>query len=488
MIVTLAIFLLGAFFLSPYGLLISQFSLDLSLDMENFWWALKNTLLQAFGSGFFSVVLGVPGGLGLLWLKRQVGEQKFLWFERGLLLPNMLPSLFVIVSCLSFIEPFPYGKAGIILLHTIIHTGLVSVLFARVCLSKLGTLGHLALVEGASRWQFFKVGVLGYLRVEMVYLFVFVFVICMVSFNIPLMVGGTSGTTLEVLIYENLFIEHNWSESLTLSLVQISIVGALSLLRTPSQLGSDLRNQENLLRLAEWRWGVVFPFVCLMIIMIPLFISLPHGWQQLQAMGFDWSQSLWPAMNSLCIGVGTGLVLVAISVVACMGYEFSFWRGFLFVYLPPGAVLMGFAFFILNQWVVFPVGIQVVLGLSLMYFTALFRLSLVAPLASLLKQIEVAQVCGASTVETFKKILLPQMIRPITLVAAIGSMWACGDFAISSILSSEDFHLALIVKSLASSYRLDAAQVLMLALYLLAALAFWVWWRLGDVLGRKLNP
>ncbi len=360
-------------------------------------------------------------------------------------------------------------------------------MFSHICFQKLGSLGALSLVEGASRWQFFKAGILGYLLPDLFFVSLFIFAVSLVSFNVPLLVGGSSGTTLEVLIYENLVINRNWAESISLSLIQMSIVGLVSLLKRPSHIGMDSRNEEQVLELAEWKWGLVIPLLAVGVVLLPPLFAIPNGLRQLKFLEFNWGLLLTSVLNSFLLGLSTGALLFLLGMGACLGQELGWWRRVMLLYLPPGAILVGFSFFILSQWIVLPIFMQIVVGLAVVFFAGLYRLSLASPLANLNNQIEVAKVLGASTFKIFQVVLLRPMLKPVVFIAAIGSMWACGDFALSSILSSEDFHLALIVKSLASSYRLDAAQTLMFILYLVSLCCFAFWWRLGDVLSRKLN-
>lgn len=485
--VSATIIVLGGFLLSPYLLLLSEVSGNITLDLENFRWALKNTLFQALGSGALSVILGIWGGMGLLWLSRKFGVRRYHLLERMVLLPSLLPSLFVIVSCLSIIEPFPFGKIGIILLHTIINVGLASVLFMRLCREKLGGLGALSLVEGASRWQFFRAGILGYLRADIFYLFLFFFATAAVSLNVPLMVGGSSGTTLEVLIYESLVIENHWGEALSLSLLQMLLVGLVSFLSRPQNEVLNVRKEQGILQLVESRWGLIVPAVALGMVLMPPLFSLPRGLLQLKALEFQWSQVLWPIIHSIGISLGVGLFIFSLSLGACLGFEKRGWRRFLLWYLPPGPILVGFSFYILGRWVSLGSALQIMLGLSLVYFASLYRLSLVSSLTALGRQIEVAQVLGSSPRQIFTRLIFPQMLGPLMFVCGLSSMWACGDFALSKVLVSEDLHLALIVKTLAGNYRLDAAQVLMFVLYLIAIGCYLFWWRLGNVIRRKFD-
>lgn len=479
--------LLVLFLMSPYALLLSQFSLPFSLNREDFFWAFKNTILQSLGSSILGVILGFGGGLGLLWIRRKIKAKTYSVVEILFLLPTVLPSLFVVVSCLGFFQPFPYGKSGVVLVQTIINVGLVSVLFSRLCLSKLGPLGDLALIEGAGRGQFLRVGVLSYLWPDIFYLFVYLFSISMASFNVPLLVGGASGTTIEVLIYENLVIAHNWSQAISLSLFQMVIIGSLGLLIRPSNVGFELKENHALLELAEWRWGLIFPALACFIILVPPIFSLPSGLFQLQFINVQWGDLIRPALMSLVLGLLTGLVLFVVLCGAGIVFLFKGWRQFAMTYTPPSGILMGFSFFILARWIEFGVLTQIILGLTIMFFVSVYRLSLATPLASLRGQIETASVLGANPFEIFWSIVFPQILQPLTFASALGAMWACGDFALSSIVSSEDFHLALMVKSLAGGYRLDAAQTLMWLLYFVIAISFVFWWRLGDVLNRKFN-
>lgn len=487
MLVFTSISLLFIFLLSPYVVLFSQATGNLSIDSEEFVWALKNTLFQALGSALVSVTLGVLGGLGLIWLGRILDRRANFIIEKMFILPNMLPSLFVIISCLSVFEPFPYGKFGIILVHSVINIGLIAVIFKEICVRKVSGLGALALIEGAKKKDFLRVIVLGYLRSDIFYLFLFVFGFSLVSFNVPLIVGGPSGTTIEVLIYQNLVVEQNWTVAFTLSLIQVTIVGLVTLFNSQSFVGMNERTDVSILELLEWKWGVLIPLAALCVAILSPLTSIPSGLRQLETLHFNWFQLGEPILNSILLGLSVGGLLLVLSFSAAMCFEFRWWRKFILFYLSPGAILVGFAILISSQWFAIPLLLQLILGLTILYFAGLYRLGLAGPLNQLASQIEVAQVLGASAENIFKEILFPQILKPSLIVAAIGSMWACGDFALSSVLSTKDFHLALIVRALSSSYRLDAAQTLMILLFIVATACFLFWWRLGNVLSRKFN-
>ncbi len=483
------------FFLGPYWILLTHFSLSIETSKQELSIVIYNTLFQAVGSGLVSLIFGVLGGLGLLWLSRVMSHQSYYWVESMILLPNLLPSLFVILSCLGLLAPFPFGKGGVILIHSLINVGLVSILFRRIALVKLGRIGDLSLVEGAGFWQFFKTGILGYLKIELLFLFLFVFSSSMMSFNVPYMIGGPSGATLEVLIFEKLMIHQNWSEALGLSLIQMLLIGCVSFLSHQWHEDWDNRPSRTILELIEWKWGLIFPLLAVGIVFYSPLRSIPNGLRQLEALNFSMMELLDPIYKSFQLGFWGGVILLIFSLLACLTYEAPLLKIFSHVYVSPGPVLLGFAFFLiqpklssffmerdqqLNEFLI-------VLGLAILFFWPLFRLALAAPLKNLQNQIQVAQVLGASPYAILTRVLFPQIVPQVAFLCGIGSMWICGDFALSKMMSSGDYHLAPMIKSLASSYRLDAAQLLMLILCVLSLALFTFWWRLGHVFSRKFK-
>lgn len=492
MIYTLFLLVFILIFLGPYIVLLTHFSLSFKTPLAELGIVLQNTILQAASSGVLSVVLGILGGMGLLWLGRVAKPQIYFWIEKLILLPNLLPSLFVILSCLGAIRPFPFGIVGVVIIHSLVNIGLIAILFKTICLQKLKPLAELSLIEGASTWHFFRVGVLGYLKIDIIYLFLFVFSISMISFNVPYMIGGPSGATLEVLIFEKLIIQQNWSEAIGLCFIQMALIGLVSLLSHQIPWGDNSANDAQSCPLLEWKGGMIFPILAVGIVLFSPLSSLSNGIKQLTFLNFSFVELLPSVLTSFQIGMGGGLIIFILALLACWGFGFRIVQALSQYFLSPGPVLLGFSFFIIQpslaQYDVLPSAkLQIMIGLAILYFWTLYRLSLAAALKGLSRQIEVAQVLGASRAMIFSQIILPQVINPITFLCSIGSMWMCGDFAFSKVISTSDFHLALIVKSLVSSYRLDAAQVLVFILYFLSIGFFIFWWRVGHVLNRKFN-
>lgn len=452
-------------------------------------WALKNTLLQAAGSSFFTVVFGLWAGMGLLWARSRVSRFWFRFLELLFVLPSLLPSLFVLISCLTVIDPFPFGRMGVILVHTLMNVGFVGFLFQEHFETKLAAISELALIEGASVGRFFRFGVLGSLQSEILSIFLFLFSLYLGSFSIPLMVGGQSGTTLEVYIYEKLVIEKDWSTAVTFSLIQvILLLTVLAFLPKKATKSFSGRHRVRLELLESWG-GLCFPLFSSLLILLPPLLSFKKGFHQLGSLGFNGGELIEPLKNTLFLSLGGGLTFAALSFLFILTMEFPWCRRFLSVYQGPPAVIVGILFFGLSAWLgpwfKLPVELQLILGFIFIYYPALFRMGLGAHLKNWGQLIEVSQVLGATPWKTTKEIVWPLAIRPIAFISGVGSMWVCGDFALSSMLTSQDFHLGLWAKSLAGSYRLDAAGLLLFCLYLISFLIFLMWRKLGDVLSRK---
>lgn len=485
-------FFLVLFFFSPYLILLSQFSLSSELNFFEFFYVMKNTLILSIGSAASSLFFGILGGMGLIWSSRQkfIANRKY-GFDKIFLLPSVMPSFFVIISVLNVFSiisvQFPFGKVGVIIIQTLIHVGLVSVLFKNVVEKKLGTLGSLCLIEGASRWQFFRVGILGYLAPDLLILFIYVFMSSMTSFNVPFIVGGFSGKTLEVLIYEKLVMEQNWSLALTLSIFQLGVLAFLTTFQRWSHSDLNIQQQNHLLHLVEFKWGLIVPFASLFILLYSPIQAWSTGIHQIQFLALNNINFATLFMHSFFISLVVGFLLFLLSLLVIYLQEINMIESVLRVYMSPGPILLGFCFILIEKWVSLPLLLIFLLGMGIMFFTGLYRMILDSPLQSLKKQSETARVLGATPLQIMLKIILPQMRSSLVVLTSMGSLWAIGDFAFSKVVSSEDYHLSMLIKSLSNQYRLDAAQVLSLSLYGIAILIFIIWWGIGHVASRKFN-
>ena len=89
-------------------------------------------------------------------------------------------------------------------------------------------------------------------------------------------------------------------------------------------------------------------------------------------------------------------------------------------------------------------------------------------------QLEHALILGAPTYMTFKYISWPQIKSQARFLGALVATWACGDFAVSRILSTRDFTLGLTVQTLLSTYRMSLASLVSVLLLLACLVCFFI--------------
>ncbi|MBK7960104.1 MAG: ABC transporter permease subunit [Bdellovibrionales bacterium] len=218
--ITQRVLVLSLLLLPFFGLLM-EMDLDIHLDWDELGWALKNTLLQALGSTGVTLFLGLLGSFGLLWLDAKGFSRTLKWIEGGLLLPSLLPSLYVILASMQMVDPFPMGRIGIIFVHTMMNFGMIAVILSQILRRQIVNLSETALILGVGFWKFLGRAVIPLLSRDLFRLGFFIFALCFTSFAVPLTVGGGRGTTIEVLIFEKLRYDLNWNQAVTLSLLQI---------------------------------------------------------------------------------------------------------------------------------------------------------------------------------------------------------------------------------------------------------------------------
>lgn len=467
----------------PFLFLLSHFYITSWPEWRELLWAFKNSLLQAFFSAFFSVVLGAWVALGLICFTDGFRRHYRMVLEVLCLLPNFLPPLFTLLSILNFIDPFPMGIAGITIAHTMINFGLVAVMLANIIESKIGNLAELAYIEGATRWQFLRGAFWPILKNDIFLLFLFVFAVCFGSFAIPLIVGGGKGTTLEVLIYEKIRLSSNWSEAVVLAVLQSAFIFAISFF---AKRGGAVSSH----RVANLRVMRSFSGIgVLLLIMIFGFLGyaqgVVEGFRQISAFYELQSPLIWNFFGSLVMGILVGLLSYGSLLVIAYCWPKAWFEKFLSGYVAPSTALCCFAFLIMGTNESFWPFIKIPLAFNLLCLASLYRMGWDGVLRGLEGQITIARTLGADSTQIFKQVLLPQISKRAALFAGVAAVWACGDYSVSRILAHRDVTLAMMTETLMSSYRLGLATVLSLSLFVCGVICFFVMMGVGNVFSRK---
>lgn len=446
------------FLLFPFLFLISQFRIDSHLDWQELWWAFKNSVIQAFFSALCSLLLGFWVSLGLLGLRQGLLKKTRPLFEVLCLLPNFLPPIFILLSTLNVIDPFPMGLVGIVIIHTFMNFGLVAVLLSEEIANKIGGLIELSYVEGARRWQVILRVLLPLLKKDLLMMGLFIFAVCFGSFAVPLVVGGGKGTTIEVLIYEKIRLSSDWGQAVLLALLQSGFIFAISFFANKGRGQQSTRNANlNLLRSFS---GISI----LVLFSVVYFLGYIEGFFSGLTMVttfYDVQSALfWNFWGTLGLGLATGILCFISLMVIAYGWSTGWFEKFLNGYVAPSTSLACFAFLILGPNEGFYPFIKIPLAITLLSLNSLFRMGWDGAIQALSQQRTVAYAMGASSEQIFREILFPQILDRAGLLAGIVSVWACGDFAVSRILAHRDLSIAMMTETLMSGYRLNQAIVL----------------------------
>ncbi len=431
------------------------------------------TFAQAFASAVGAMVFGFIGAMGL-WSSSK--SKSALQILTGLaLLPNALPIIFVIFSFMKYF-PLARGPFGIVVIHTFLNAGLVSISIYQLLQSKLGRLAEIAWIEGAGQIRFLFKIFLPYLRNDLSRIFFFVFAICFTSFAVPLMIGGSHGTTIEVLIYQKIRVSSEWSQAFAIAFGQILFILALSFFvrrRVASQTESFSR-----VPLLSSNLGIFIIVLPPVSICFWLLQSITGHWQSLGEISDL-------ALGSYFVAIGSGLLSLALLFLVARFRPSPKIRGILLGFANPSTVIVGFALIWLFRGTGLMTLTKLIFGLTLMHFPILYRLSWDNQIFAVSNQVETAEIIGASPQSIFSKIVVPQVLRNAYSLAGLAALWSFSDFTLASVVAERDLTLAQLFSHLTESYRWEAAENLMLPMILGSILCYFLFSGVGYVASRS---
>lgn len=472
-------FLIAGLLFFPFLVILANsrsFSISLTSEVG---WVILGTTFQAALSALFSVVFGLIGAIGLLSLEGRRARLA----EIVALLPNAGPVILILISVMKFF-PWARGLTGIVFVHALLNAGLLSVVFAEVIRAKLCGLAELAWVEGASGRKFFRRVALPVLKSDLVLAFFFVFVLCFTSFAVPLAIGGTRASTIEVLIYQKIRISNDWTAATGLALLQtIAILGFSFILgRTSNSMAASTAQRIPLL---TWKPGLLIPAFPCVILIAGLLEGTIAGASKLFS-----TESLVESLPALMAGsvlvsfLAGGLTVLFLLLIAYVRPE-GFYRKVLTGYAAPSSVLVGFALLIVWRDLGMATYFKIALALTLITVPSFLRFRWTALLDSLEGQVTIARTLGASPGLIFRRIVFPQVIRPAAFLGGLCGLWAWGDFALSGVIAERSVTVAMAARGLMDSYRLDVATFLVWFVILGGFITLGLFVGVGNVLGQK---
>jgi thiamine transport system permease protein len=458
--------------LSPCFVLLALTSKWAIPQTDELFWALKNSFIQAFFSALLALGLGFITALGHLKIPshRFIGKSVF---EILCLITQFIPIVVSLVAILNLIQPFPVGIVGVITVHAFLNFGLAAMLLSQHMRSVWSETSDIARTLGATRFLYWRKIGIPQIKREMVLIFIYLFSMFFTSFSIPLVVGGGKGTTLEILIYEKMRLSSDWSAAIILAWIQIAFIFILSLLAFKTR-------KRALKKTADMTWlGSSLGIVLLLVLMTGLFAGyssgLAEGWLQRHELITFSNDFAYGFLNSLALGLITYILVMGIlKGLTLVGILPDWLDQFLNGYLAPSTSLTCFAFLVLTPAEQFWSYIKIPVAFTILTIPALYRMGFGERLRDLKTQVEQATLLGAPAYMTFKQVSWPQIKSQARFLSALVTTWACGDFAVSRILSTKDFTLGLMVQTLLSTYRMSLASLVSVLLLLACLLCFFI--------------
>lgn len=432
------------------------------------------TFLQAFLSASLAMTIGFLGALGLLRFQNKSP------LEIWLLLPSFFPSLFVIFGLLTlfslFPYPFPYGLAGIVIAHSVMYSGLASVVLARAIQESCGLQPALAKLFGhfqpAICWHI----LLPNIKRDLFTAFLTLFCICWSSFSIPLVLGGGKWATVEIAIYEGLRFEGQFASVAILSLYQV-----LFLLLFISFIPTSREKKPTY----DWQSigfkGFVLPSI--LITFGLLWVCVMDLWDSMDvliSLVFE-KHLLFKALGgTLAIGFLTGyMALLFLKGLAYVGPSWFLDRFYLLFIIPSTAVV-GFSLLLFSyilKWELRSFLEPVLLsayGLSLLFLGGIYRWKWSGEILRLSSQRQLAKLMGHSHWSIFSHIVWPQSKLLAFHLAGLVAFWSAGDFALSlMIFKDSGASLGLLLNDLLIRYEFKGASWPLL-LMLLSGVLIWL--------------
>ncbi|MEE2715941.1 MAG: iron ABC transporter permease [SAR324 cluster bacterium] len=210
------------------------------------------SLFQAFLSAVLSILVALPGA----WVLSRYDFPARRWFEHLTFLPFLLPTILVVLAMVLFFGnrgwlnqalgwlgfpqvQFLYSLSGILIAHVFFNVPLALKLISAAWMRLSGQYEDAAQMLGAAPWRRFRTLLVPLLLPSILSAFAAIFLLCLNSFAVLLVLGGgPKHTTLEVLIYQLARIELDLPRAAALALLQsglaIVLLALLLQLRPPA--------------------------------------------------------------------------------------------------------------------------------------------------------------------------------------------------------------------------------------------------------------
>lgn len=325
-----------------------------------------------------------------------------------------------------------------------------------------------------------------------------IFLVCLTSFAVALILGGGPGaTTIELAIYQAVRAEADLGRAATLGLVQVALsLAALALalrLTAPPAFGAGLDRQTALPAPRSMALGVkdtVAILAASAFLLLPLWQIFSRGLPMLDRLP---PPTFGSALTSVGIALGSTTLMLALALPIALSCgqrrgpgRWPEAAGMLPMTASP--LVLGIGLFVILRPFATPGDLA--LPLTLLCNAAMslpFALRVLTPEARILAADydRLAASLGLRGLARLRWLVLPRLARPLGFAAGLSAAFSMGDLGVIALFSDGTRQtLPLLLYNLIGHYRMDQAAGVAVVLI---ALTFGLFWAL-DRIGRYADP
>lgn len=467
------------------------------------WAAVRFTLVQATLSAAMSCALAIP-------LARALYRRRF-WGRDTLIkvlsAPFILPILAAIMGLLALFGPAGpinlvltaigapplaiYGLGGVVLAHVFLNLPLATRMILQgwaAIPAERFRLSHSLSFGPSAQFRHLEWPML---RAILPSSFLAIFLICLTSFAVALILGGgPRASTVELGIYQSLRFQFDLDRAARLAAMQIALgivsVGLVALIWRAPSFGAGLDRRVPVAAPLGWIRVKDFMVIAGMsaFLVLPMLSVLAKGLPAL----LDLPRGFWGAAAR---SVGISLVSSVLAVLAATALARARAKGArvwaeLAAMIPLGtsSLALGTGAFMAVLPVLPPQDLAI--PLAILFNAALALPFLFRILLPACREIEAnfgrlsAQLALTPWAE-LRVLFLPRLRRPLAFGAGLAAAMAMGDFGVIALFGAQDHMiLPILIARLMGAYQMQAAAGVTLWLVLIAFALFWMFDAIGG--------
>lgn len=462
------------------------------------WAAVRFTVLQAAASSAVSVLVGVPVARALA--RRRFRGRSLLVTLMGA--PFILPVIVAVLGLLSVFgrggllngalsaiglpEVSIYGFHGVVLAHVFFNLPLAVRLILQGWFSIPAERFRLVATLDLPPRRYLEWPML---RAVVPGIALAIFLICLTSFAVALILGGgPRATTVELAIYQALRFDFDLAGAARLAVLQFGICAIAAILAwtvtLPQAQGGGLDRVVQ--RWDGGRWSVTKDSAVLVMaacfLLLPMAMVVTRGLSGLAEM----PMSIWPAaLRSVLVAVLSTILCLGLALTLAMRRGGALAGLASTLPLAASGLVIGTGLFLIVHPLMNPARLALVV-------TALVNATMALPFAYRAIAPELARVegdygrladsLGLRGWARLRWLILPRLRRPIGFAAGLSAALSMGDLGVITLFATGGQEtLPLAMYRLMGAYRMDAAAGVALVLLALSLLAFWLCDRGGRV-------